>query len=238
MKEKYVIGYMRPATEGRGADTSHSMVPANVTVTSIALGIRDLGVDSEIANALTRIDESARELASRTVDAITVGGIAPVASRGYGFDKKIIERIAKVTSIPATTGITSIVNAINVLGAKKVILVTPYRDNINRNIAKFLEDSGIKIVGIQTANVPFQDYTKLPRSLSYELALKGKADAPDADCIFISCSAWPASENIDPVEKETDLPVIGVTEAGVWGALRLIGLKAAISGHGRLLRDY
>lgn len=235
---KYIIGEMRPATQGRGPEDNQGMLPPNVTTTSVFLGIKDLGVASEISNALARIEESARELASRNVDVITMSGVAPVAFVGYGFEKKIVERIGKVTSIPATTGITSITEAMKLFGAKKIILVTPYKDNLNRRIAKFLEDSGFEIASIQTANAPFQDYAKLPRFLSYELAIKGKAESPDAGCIFISCSVWPASEHFELIEKETGLPVIGVTEAAIWGALRLMGLKAQVSGHGKLLRDY
>lgn len=237
--DKYVIGEMQPSTGGRGVDSQskQKMLPASVTITSVALGIQDL-VESQVSAALARIEEAARELLLRDVDVITMGGLPPIVFRGYGFDKKIIERIRKVAPVPATTGQTSATEAMKLFQAKKIILVTPYRDHINRMVVKFLEDSGFEIASLQTANAPFEDYPKLPRSLSHELAVKGKSQAPDAQCIFIPCSAWPVSDNIEPVEKETGLPVVSGTQSGVWGALRLLGIKDHVSGYGRLLREF
>ncbi len=237
---KYVIGEMQPSTGGRGMNSKknkESMLPDNVTITSVALGIRDL-VESQVSAALSRIEDSARELSGRYVDVITMGGLPPVVFGGHGFDKKIIERIGKITAIPATTGQTSGAEAMKMFGAKKIILVTPYKDHINRMVVKFMEDSGFEIGSLQTANAAFEDYPKLSGSLSYELSLKGKAQSPDAQCIFIACGAWTVSENIDRVEMETGLPVVASTQAGIWGALRLIGIKSGVSGYGSLLRDY
>lgn len=236
---KYVIGEMQPSSGGRGVDSQQKqkMLPPNVVTTSVALGIRDL-VESQISAALSRIEESARELASRNADVITMGGVPPVVFGGHGFDKKIIERIGKITPIPATTGQTSAEQAMRLFQAKKIILVTPYRDHMNQMVIKFLEQSGFEVGSLQTAGAAFEDYPKLPRSLSYELAIKGKAQAPDAECIYIPCSAWPVTDNIEPIEKETGLPVVTSTQSGVWGALRLIGIKTPVQGFGRLMRDF
>lgn len=237
---KYVIGEMQPSTGGRGVNSKknkESMLPDNVTITSVALGIRDL-VESQVSAALARIEDSARELSARNVDVITMGGLPPIVFGGYGFDKVIIERIGKVTAIPATTGQTSATEAMRLFGAKKIILVTPYKDSINQKVVKFMEASGFEIGSLQTANAAFEDYPKLSSSLSYELSLKGKAESPDAQCIYIPCGAWTVSENINRVEMETGLPVVAGTQSGVWGALRLIGIKAGVPGYGRLLRDY
>lgn len=236
---KYIVGELVPSTDGRGPSTQgiQRMLPPNVGYTSTALGIRDL-VPSQISAALARIEGAAAELSTRNVDVITVGGAPPIVFGGYGFDKKIIEQVRRVTSIPATTAQTSAVEAMKTCGAKKIILVTPYKDHINGLFKKFLEDSGFEIGSLQTANAAFEDYPKLPLSLSYELSLKGKAQAPDADCIYIPCSAWRVSENIEPLEKETGLPVVASTQSALWGALRLIRIKTPVHGYGRLVRDF
>ncbi|MBI4333224.1 MAG: hypothetical protein HY673_18320 [Chloroflexi bacterium] len=236
---KYVLGMMKPSTEGRGAgsDEQRKMLPPEVTVTSAALGIRDL-VAGQLTSALSRIEEVAAELASRNVDAISMGGTPPVVFGGYGFDRKIIERINRVTPIPATTSQTSSVNAIRLLGATKIVIVTPFKDYVNQMIIRFMEDSGFVVGSLQTANAPFEEFPKLPLSLSRELALKAVKEFPDARCIYIPCSAWPVCANIEPLEKETGIPVVAATQSGLWGALRLMGVKTAIQGYGRLLREF
>ncbi len=235
----YVLGMMKPSTEGRGesAGERKKMLPPNVTVVSGALGIRDL-VPEQLTSALSRIEVVAAELAAKKADVITMGGTPPVVFGGYGFDRKIVERINKVTPIPATTSQTSSVEAIRKLGAKKLVIVTPFKDYVNQLVAKFMEASGFVVVSFQTANAPFEQFPKMTLSVSYDLAVKGVKAAPDAECIYIPCSAWPVSDNIEPLEKATGIPVVASTQSGLWGALRLMGVKTKVQGYGRLFREF
>ncbi len=157
---------------------------------------------------------------------------------GYGFDRKIIERIGRVTHIPATTSQTSAVTGLNLLGAKKIILVEPWKDFVHQLLVKFLEASGFHISSSKTADLDLNEFSKISPTLSYELALAGWKEAPDADAIYIPCAAWPVLENIEQIEKETGLPVIANIQTMFWGALRVIGLKSPIEGYGRLLREH
>ena len=59
----------------------------------------------------------------------------------------------------------------NLLGAKKIVLVTPWKDDINRAIIKFMEDSGFQIGSFKTANAPFETFPEMPPSIPYDLAL-------------------------------------------------------------------
>lgn len=236
---KFVMGLMKPSTAGRGEGGAElqKIVPSNVTIVSVALGIRDL-VESQLSSALSRIETAAGELASMNADVITMGGTPPVVFGGYGFDKTIIERIGRVTTIPATTSQTSAVEAIRLFGARKIVVITPFEDNINSLIVQFMTASGFEIGSLQTANAPFEEFPKIPLSLSYELCLKAVKAAPDAQCIWIPCSAWPMSDNIEPLEGETGIPVVASTQSEVWGALRLMGIKTPITGYGRLFREH
>ena len=236
---KFVLGLMKPSTAGRGEGGAElqKMLPANVTIASVALGIRDL-VASQLSAALSRIETAAGELAAMNADVITMGGTPPVVFGGYGFDKTIIQRIGKATTIPATTSQTSAVEAIRLFGAKKIVVVTPFQDDVNRLIVQFMTASGFEIGSLQTVNAPFEEFPKIPLAQSYELALKAVKAAPDTQCIWIPCSAWPMSENIEPLEKQTGIPVVASTQSEVWGALRLMGIKTAITGYGRLFREH
>ena len=236
---KFVLGLMKPSTAGRGEGTAElqKIVPSNVTIASVALGIRDL-VASQLSGALSRIETAAGHLSVILAACIPMCGTPPVVFGGYGFDKTIIERIVRITAIPATTSQTSAVEAIRLFGAKKIVVVTPFQENVNQLIVQFMTASGFEIANLQAVNAPFEEFPKIPSSLSYELALKAVAAAPDAQCIWIPCSAWPMSGNIEPLERETGLPVVASTQSEVWGALRLMGIKTPISGFGRLFREF
>ncbi len=239
MKDKLLLGLMKPAKAGFGATPTEiqKMLPNNVGLTTVALGIQAL-VESQIEAALSRIEEEAAVLARRGVDAITLGGTPPVVFGGYGFDRTIIDRIHKVTPVPATTGQTSSMEAMKLFRARKVALIVPWKDDTNRMVIKFLEDSGLKVGSSKSANADLKDMPEIPLSRSYALALEALKESPDCDCIYVPCSAWPFSENIEPLEKETGLPVVASTQSWIWGVLRLAGMKNRLEGYGRLFRDY
>ncbi len=237
--EKYVLGLIKPSTAGRGEGSVElqNMLPPEVTVVSVALGIRDL-VANQLSAALARIEEAAAELEAMNADVITMGGTPPVVFGGYGFDRTIIERIGRVTRIPATTSQTSAVDAIRLLKARKIAVVTPFKDDINNLIIQFMTASGFEMGSLKAANAPFEDFPGIPLSASFALATEAVKAAPDAECIWIPCSAWPMSANIEPLEQETGLPVVASTQSMVWGALRLMGIKSPLTGFGRLFREH
>ena len=53
--------------------------------------------------------------------------------------------------------------------------------------------------------------------------------------MFLSCTNVRTLEVIEPLERELGRPVVTSNQAGLWHALRLVGVDAAIPGYGRLL---
>ena len=60
---------------------------------------------------------------------------------------------------------------------------------------------------------------------------------PEADAVFISCSNFRTLDVIDAIERETGKPVVTSNQAAMWGTLRSVGERRAVSGAGRLLRE-
>jgi maleate isomerase len=76
-----------------------------------------------------------------------------------------------------------------------------------------------------------------PAEHTLELARKLLKDNPDADTLHCPSPHWPMATNIETLEKEFDVKVVTAGQAIVWEALRLAGIKDAVTGYGRLLRD-
>jgi maleate isomerase len=73
-----------------------------------------------------------------------------------------------------------------------------------------------------------------PKYLSETLI---KLDMNDADALFISCTALPALEILDEVEKKIDRIVFSSNQTLIWDTLRSIGYKSPVKGYGKLLRN-
>jgi len=53
-----------------------------------------------------------------------------------------------LTKIPATTGITADMKAFTRLGLKKLAVATPFKEERNRPLKKFLEMSGFSVLNL------------------------------------------------------------------------------------------
>ena len=61
------------------------------------------------------------------------------------------------------------------------------------------------------------------------------ADRPDADAVFVSCTALRAAEIVAGAEAAIGKPVVTSIQAMCWQSLRFAGFHAPLAGHGRLL---
>jgi maleate isomerase len=73
---------------------------------------------------------------------------------------------------------------------------------------------------------------------TYRLAKDVARSAPGADGIFVSCGNLRSFEAIEPLETDTGLPVVTSNQAGLWQALRLVGVNEHLPNLGRLLRNH
>ncbi len=60
---------------------------------------------------------------------------------------------------------------------------------------------------------------------------------PDADLLFISCTALRAAQTVDRLECDLDVPVVASNQTMVWHALERIGRPYDITGYGSLFRQ-
>ena len=74
--------------------------------------------------------------------------------------------------------------------------------------------------------------------LSPEAILQGaiEADRPEAEALFISCTAIRALDVVEKIENVIGKPVVTANQALIWQALRISGCSDSVEGYGNLLR--
>ena len=135
-----------------------------------------------------------------------------------------------------TTPITSAIKAFEKMKVKKIAVFTPYPESVNKTIFEYFTKKNIKVLSFSTFNLELDvDFANIdPKYLSETLA---KLDMNDADALFISCTALPALEIIDEVEKKINKLVFSSNQTLIWDTLRSVGYKSSIEGYGKLLRN-
>ncbi len=133
--------------------------------------------------------------------------------------------------------VTGVMDALRELGAQKIVVGTPYLDEVNTAEAEFLLEKGIDVLDIQGLNLALDsEMVRVTPSFLADMAVG--MDRPDADAIFISCGALRSIDIIQEVEARTGKPCITSNQALAWDALRLAGIDDRIDGFGRLLQQH
>ena len=135
-----------------------------------------------------------------------------------------------------TTPITSAIKAFKKMNLKKIALFTPYPESVNKTILEYFNKKNINIVSFGTFNIDLdEDIASVdPKHLLETLI---KLDINDADALFVSCTALPALEILDQVEKKINKITLSSNQTLIWDTLRSIGYKSPVEGYGKLLRN-
>ena len=132
--------------------------------------------------------------------------------------------------------VTGVVDALREFGAKKIVVGTPYLDEINTNEAEFLLKKGFEVLDIQGLNLTTGiEFGRVTPAYWKEFALE--IDRPDADAIFLSCGGIRSLEVAEEIEQITGKPVVTSNQAQFWSCLRRAGVQDNLSGFGRIFYE-
>jgi maleate cis-trans isomerase len=221
-----------------GAEEWRRSMPQGVCLVETRTLIHDVTV-SGLTEMIKQVERAARELASAEVDIILQAGTAAAFFAGIGHDEDLIRRITSATGTRATTTLTAVMTALRQLGVRRLAVATSYLEEIDCRLADVLGGSGFEVAAIQGMGLKRSiDMGKVFPEATYRLARAVVRAAPNAEAILISCGNLRSFEIIEPLESDTGLPVVTSNHAGLWQALRLIGIRDPLPGLGRLLRDF
>ncbi len=135
--------------------------------------------------------------------------------------------------LPCTTPVTAVMAALNILGIRRISILTPYIESVNRELVAFFQGRGIEVLNIHGFGIESDaDISSVSPDSIFSAALD--ACREDADSLFISCTALRSAQIIDRIETEINKPVIGSNQALMWHTLKLLQRPYQVSGFGSL----
>ena len=121
------------------------------------------------------------------------------------------------------------------MNVKKIALFTPYPESVNKTIIEYFNEKNINIISLSTFNIDLdEDIASVDPE--YLLDTLVKLNLSDADSLFISCTALPALEILEEVEKKVKKLVLSSNQTLIWDTIRSVGYKSSVEGYGKLLR--
>lgn len=136
--------------------------------------------------------------------------------------------------VPVVTPPMAAMRGLRALGAHRISVLTPYTVETSRPMAVYFAGHGFDIVSFTCLG--FDDDREMARIRPSALVdLAREAIHPDAEALFISCTALRSALVAADIEMATGRPVVTSNQASAWNCLRLCGDETAHPQWGRLL---
>jgi maleate isomerase len=233
--ERLRIGMMLPCRNTVAEPEFNSMLPKGISLHTTRL--RLLGTSRAELMAMTdNVEQAAELLAAARVNQIVFHCTA-VSTLDSAMGDNLVSRIERTTGIPAIATSLALLAALKALNARRIVMVTPYRQAINDDEVAFFAHHGVEVLqnlglGLpdakSMASVTPQDWYR--HTLNFR--------RPDAEAYFLSCTNIRAVAAIDALEAALNVPVTSSNQAMLWHALRKAGISDTLNGYGRLLREH
>jgi maleate isomerase len=137
---------------------------------------------------------------------------------------------------PCTTPITAALAGLRVLGARRIALLTPYIDEINQMMRRYIEARGIAVPAMGSFNNSNDNEVARIAAPSLEAAIVELGSHKSVDAVFIACTSLRVASLIERAEARLGKPVTSSNHAMAWHALRLAGFAEQVPGFGRLFQ--
>jgi len=207
--------------------TAHT---ARIRVTSISLG----------GGSVAQFDgepmlEAARLLAEAKVGAICWNGTS-AGWLGPERDRAMVAAMTAETGVPATTAVLATLEALDLLDADGVGLVTPYVAEVQERVQANFTAAGRPVRADRrldiTDNFAFSQVSEATiERMIREVAAEG------ASVVMVLCTNLRGARLAERLEAELGITLLDSVSVALWGALRAAGADpSAIEGWGRLFR--
>ena len=228
------IGLMVPSGNAICEAELHAMLPPGVVALITRLELRGSS-EAELAKMLNRLEEAAGLLADAR-PALLGFHCTAVSTFAPERAAEIPARITKASGLPAVTTADAILAALGALGAKRILLTTPYIPAVHEREIAFLAAHGCAVMGGDLMGINTNaEMAQIPPEAIAAQARGAARAAPGADACFISCTAIRSAGVIEALEAELGMPVITSNQVMAWHVLRRLGLQDQSQGFGRLM---
>lgn len=212
-------------------------VPDNVSLYLTRMPFFTTPVTVEMATAVSDravVRRATRDVLTPEPDVVVYACTSGSFVGGVLGERLLVRTMVDAGAPTACTTSGALVEALGLLGVRKLAIATPYVDDVTARLVSYLGEYGVSTVASNGLGllghiwrVPYRTVVEIVKSV----------DTPDADAMFISCTNLPTYDIIEPLEQALGKPVLTANQVTMWAALRLMGLRGIGTGQRLLLTD-
>jgi maleate isomerase len=224
------IGFIIPASNRMVEPQMYRYMPEGVVAHFTRLDMHNVPL-TELAPKLL---EAATLLNKSKCDVTVFQCTGSSMSGGVDMERRVVRDMSALTGRPALSAASSVMAALQALGAKRIVFISESEQAGHDKKDKFLREAGYELLASKAVALAGTDvFCTTPSQLWYDTAMALKND--EADAVFISCANIHSIDVIDALERDLGKPVVTSNQAALWHALRTAGIADTVPNLGRLL---
>ncbi|MCP5100235.1 MAG: arylmalonate decarboxylase [Chloroflexi bacterium] len=237
------FGVIAPSTNTIVEPDFYRMTVPGVTSHFSRIWIKNQNLDSDEAferlleEIRVEIEYSVQRVMTCEPDYMVMGMSAETFWGGMEGNRQFIEQIKGWTGLNVATGAEACERALNLFGAKRIGVVTPYQPIGDENVIKFFSEIGFEVVNIKGLRCP----TAVSIAHVTEDELRQsllEVDGENVDALVQAGTNLSMVGLADEAERWLGKPVLAINAATWWMAMRENGIEDKVYGCGRLLREF
>ncbi len=237
------FGVLAPSTNTIVEPDFYAMAAPGVTAHFSRIWIRDQKLDSDEAmQALleqirVELEFAVQRVMTAEPDYMVMGMSAETFWGGMEGNRRFIQQIKEWSGLDVATGAEACERALQLFGAKRIGVVTPYQPIGDANVVQFFNEIGFDVAAIKGLRCP--NAVAIAHVTEDELrrALL-EVNSDDVDALVQAGTNLSMLRLADEAERWLGKPVLAINAATWWMALRENGIQDKIYGAGRLLREF
>ena len=237
------LGVVVPSTNTIMEPELATLAPPGVTVHGARMRVARPALGTE-AEARAFIEGVRAALAGAVADVATAGpdrvlvGISALSFMGgVAGHRELKDALGATTAIGVTTAAEAATAALQVLGVRRLGLLSPHPPLFDAHYTRFFAESGYEVVTLHRLAAASALAIAALDEATIRPALRALADA-GVEAIVQVGTDLAMVRLADEAERWLGLPVIAVNAALLWHALRACGVADQLRGAGMLLREH
>lgn len=236
-------GVIAPSTNTVVEPDYYAMAPPGVTLHIGRIYIKDQNLSSD--RAFEHLLEQVRESIGRAItdvmtcepDYLVMGMSAETFVGGKEGNLAFKRRVEEQAGLRVATGAEAVHRALQVLGARRLGVITPYQPVGDEQVRRFFGDYGYDVVALKGLKCK----SAIDIAMQTEQTLREailEVNKPDVDAIVQAGTNLSMLRLADEAERWLEKPVIAINAVTFWYALRENGIADQVRGFGSLLREH
>ena len=235
-----VIGLVVPSTNTVVEHDMWQVRPDGVTFAAGRMYLTDPSMDGDAAflalleQIRASIQTAIRDVLTCRPDHLLMGMSAETFWGGVAGNDAFEQRVKEQSGLGVTTGATATRLALEVLGARRIAVFSPYQPVADREVARFFTEAGFEVAavtGLRCSSATAIADVEPPRLRE----VVDEIDRPGVDAIVQVGTNLSFLRQAAQLEDELGKPVVAINAATLWHALRAIGVEDRFEGFGCLL---